>query len=133
MAAKREARVTRKTGETNVEAHLVLDGSGTADVKTGIGFLDHMLSALSKHGRFDLSLRCEGDLHVDDHHTCAPPKEFGMKGMAAPNFSFPVPNSQRRTVLSCWARLSRKRLVSVRASNGTLAWLAWLAGLALVG
>jgi imidazoleglycerol-phosphate dehydratase len=69
--ARREARVARKTGETSVEATLVLDGTGTADVKTGIGFLDHMLSALAKHGRFDLFLRCEGDLHVDDHHTCA--------------------------------------------------------------
>jgi hypothetical protein len=72
-ATKREARVVRKTGETNVEATLVLDGTGVADVQTGIGFLDHMLSALAKHGRFDLHLRCEGDLHVDDHHTCTLP------------------------------------------------------------
>jgi imidazoleglycerol-phosphate dehydratase len=72
-AAKREARVVRKTGETNVEVTLALDGTGVADVQTGIGFLDHMLSALAKHGRFDLHLRCEGDLHVDDHHTCTLP------------------------------------------------------------
>jgi imidazoleglycerol phosphate dehydratase HisB len=52
---------------------LSLDGTGVSDVKTGIGFLDHMLSALAKHGRFDLYLRCVGDLHVDDHHTCTLP------------------------------------------------------------
>lgn len=71
----REAHVERRTGETQVEARLALDGSGTADVETGIGFLDHMLSALAKHGRLDLRLRCKGDLHVDDHHTgalCSP-------------------------------------------------------------
>ena len=48
---------------------LCLDGSGTADISTGIGFLDHLLTALTRHARFDLRLRCAGDLHVDDHHT----------------------------------------------------------------
>jgi imidazoleglycerol-phosphate dehydratase len=61
--------VARETGETKIEVRLSLDGTGVSDVKTGIGFLDHMLSALAKHGRFDLYLRCVGDLHVDDHHT----------------------------------------------------------------
>ncbi len=59
----------RKTSETAIELQLLLDGSGKADVNTGIGFLDHMLTALAKHGRFDLKLRCNGDLHIDDHHT----------------------------------------------------------------
>jgi len=65
----RSAKVERQTGETDVRVELVLDGEGHADVETGIGFLDHMLTALAKHGRFDLQLSCEGDLEVDDHHT----------------------------------------------------------------
>ena len=72
MEEKREAHLARETGETKIEVRLSLDGTGVSDVKTGIGFLDHMLSALAKHGRFDLYLRCAGDLHVDDHHTCTP-------------------------------------------------------------
>ena len=67
--APRSATVTRETGETKVSVTLLLDGSGQADVQSGIGFLDHLLSALAKHARFDLELRCEGDLHIDDHHT----------------------------------------------------------------
>ena len=65
----RTATVTRTTAETRVSCTLALDGSGSAEVATGIGFLDHMLSALAKHARFDLELTCEGDLEVDDHHT----------------------------------------------------------------
>ena len=66
---KREARVARKTNETEIEAILALDGNGRAAVDTGIGFLDHLLTALARHGRLDLELRCRGDLEVDDHHT----------------------------------------------------------------
>lgn len=65
----RAGRIERRTGETDVKVELVLDGEGHADVETGLGFLDHMLVALAKHGRFDLQLACEGDLEVDDHHT----------------------------------------------------------------
>ncbi len=65
----RRATVTRKTRETFVEAALHLDGTGEADVKTGVGFFDHMLEILARHADFDLSLRAEGDLQVDDHHT----------------------------------------------------------------
>lgn len=65
----RAGRIERRTGETDVKVELVLDGEGHADVETGLGFLDHMLAALAKHGRFDLQLACEGDLEVDDHHT----------------------------------------------------------------
>jgi len=65
----RTATVTRDTRETSTTATLVLDGGGKADVKTGLGFLDHLFEALSRHSRFDLLLKCEGDLHVDDHHT----------------------------------------------------------------
>lgn len=65
----RTAKLHRQTRETNIHLTLDLDGRGDADVHTGIGFLDHMLTALTKHARFDLHLRCEGDLEVDCHHT----------------------------------------------------------------
>ncbi len=67
--APRTATVRRETRETRVELALNLDGSGKGDVKTGIGFLDHMLDSFARHSRFDLTLRAEGDLHVDQHHT----------------------------------------------------------------
>ncbi|HVH67231.1 MAG TPA: imidazoleglycerol-phosphate dehydratase HisB [Gemmatimonadales bacterium] len=65
----RTATVTRTTRESSVSATLALDGAGTTEVKTGIGFLDHLLETLSRHARFDLTLSCRGDLAVDDHHT----------------------------------------------------------------
>ena len=68
MSARRAA-VSRKTLETAVEVELALDGSGRAEVATGIGFFDHMLGALARHARFDLTLKCRGDLEIDDHHT----------------------------------------------------------------
>ena len=67
--APRSATRTRVTTETNVSVTLNLDGSGTHAIQTGVGFLDHMLSLWSKHGRFDLEVKCAGDLHIDDHHT----------------------------------------------------------------
>ena len=65
----RTATVRRATSETRIECTLTLDGTGVAAVETGLGFLDHMLSALAKHARLDLTLRCSGDLEIDDHHT----------------------------------------------------------------
>jgi len=65
----RTATVSRKTRETTITLALRLDGEGRASVSTGIGFLDHLLSAVACHARIDLELSCEGDLHVDDHHT----------------------------------------------------------------
>ncbi len=65
----RTATITRKTGETDIVLELNLDGSGKSSVATGCGFLDHMLTLFSKHGRFDLNLTCKGDTWVDDHHT----------------------------------------------------------------
>jgi imidazoleglycerol-phosphate dehydratase len=65
----REGSVTRKTKETLIEVRVNLDGSGTYDVLTGIGFLDHMLEQLSRHSMMDLYVRAEGDLHIDFHHT----------------------------------------------------------------
>ena len=65
----RTATVTRATRETSIRVTLDLDGTGKTAVKTGIGFLDHLLDALGRHARLDLTLTCEGDLAVDDHHT----------------------------------------------------------------
>ena len=65
----RTAKISRATNETQIELTLDLDGSGTSQIATGIGFLDHLLTSLSRHARFDLLLDCRGDLHVDDHHT----------------------------------------------------------------
>ena len=65
----RTASVTRATRETAIRMTIDLDGTGKTAVKTGIGFLDHLLDSLARHARFDLMLTCEGDLQVDDHHT----------------------------------------------------------------
>src|SRR3954453_19018435 len=65
----RTARVRRETAETRVELSLDLDGSGGAEVAPGVGFFDHMLTLLAKHSLIDLTVRADGDLHVDAHHT----------------------------------------------------------------
>ena len=65
----RTATITRKTAETDIVLSLALDGSGTAAVNTGVGFFDHMLTHVAKHGLFDLTVSCTGDLHIDAHHT----------------------------------------------------------------
>ena len=65
----RTAIVERKTRETEILASIDLDGTGAYDIDTGIGFLDHMLTALGKHALFDMAVAAKGDLHIDDHHT----------------------------------------------------------------
>jgi imidazoleglycerol-phosphate dehydratase len=65
----RRATITRTTGETDVAVTVDLDGSGAADIETGVGFYDHLLGSLAHHGLLDLTVRARGDLHVDDHHT----------------------------------------------------------------
>ena len=65
----RQASVERKTRETSIEASVDLDGTGSYEISTGIGFLDHMLEQLSRHSLIDIRLRAEGDLHIDHHHT----------------------------------------------------------------
>lgn len=65
----RKAEIRRRTGETDIQLTLDLDGSGKADIDTGIGFFDHMLDAFARHGFFDLSVHVKGDLEVDGHHT----------------------------------------------------------------
>lgn len=67
--APRSATVRRETAETQIEVHLELDGSGRAEVETPLPFLDHMLTALARHGRLDLRVRAAGDIEVDPHHT----------------------------------------------------------------
>ena len=69
MKQKRIAKIERITSETKINLELNLDGSGKADVKTGIGFMDHMLDLWAFHGLFNLKLICEGDLEIDAHHT----------------------------------------------------------------
>lgn len=65
----RKANIARKTAETDINLTLCLDGKGESDIQTGCGFLDHMLTLFAKHGRFDLTVSCVGDTHVDYHHT----------------------------------------------------------------
>ena len=65
----RSATLNRITSETDIRLTLELDGTGVAELSTGVGFFDHMLSALARHGLFDLTLQATGDLHIDDHHT----------------------------------------------------------------
>ena len=69
FAGERKARVRRTTKETDIEVRLDLDGSGRCDIRTGLGFFDHMLEQIGKHGGMDLYIRTEGDLQVDEHHT----------------------------------------------------------------
>ncbi len=65
----RTAKLNRKTSETDIRLSLVVDGRGKGDIRTGVGFFDHMLTAFAKHSVCDLRLRCKGDLHIDAHHT----------------------------------------------------------------
>lgn len=65
----RRATVSRTTKETNVEVKIDLDGTGAADIATGVGIYDHLLTSFAHHGMFDLAIRTDGDLHIDEHHT----------------------------------------------------------------
>ena len=65
----RNAKIARKTAETDINVEISLDGSGTYDNETGVGFFDHMLDQLARHSLIDMHVRCAGDLHIDDHHT----------------------------------------------------------------
>lgn len=66
---KRTASITRKTSETDIQVTVDLDGGGTSEIHTGVGFFDHMLTHIAKHGLLALSVQASGDLHIDDHHT----------------------------------------------------------------
>ena len=65
----RTVKINRKTAETDIELTLNLDGKGKSTIQTGVGFLDHMLTLFAAHGKFDLTVTCQGDTHVDDHHS----------------------------------------------------------------
>ena len=65
----RKAEIVRKTGETDITLSLDIDGKGESEISSGVGFLDHVLTLFSRHGRFDLTLKCIGDTYVDDHHS----------------------------------------------------------------
>jgi len=65
----RKFSISRETKETNIELNLSVDGSGKGEIDTGIGFFDHMLTLMTKHGLFDLQVKCDGDLEVDQHHS----------------------------------------------------------------
>ena len=65
----RQGSITRKTSETSISVSVDLDGTGKTDIATGIGFFDHMLDLLGRHALMDLTIRCDGDIHIDDHHS----------------------------------------------------------------
>ena len=65
----RSAKVLRKTKETDISVEINIDGTGKSNLDSGIGFLDHMLEQISRHGLFDLTIKAHGDLHIDAHHT----------------------------------------------------------------
>ena len=69
MTPMRTARIRRRTAETDITLSLTIEGTGKSDIATGCGFLDHMLTLFARHGRFDLAVTCQGDTHIDDHHT----------------------------------------------------------------
>ncbi|MEM8732743.1 MAG: imidazoleglycerol-phosphate dehydratase, partial [Planctomycetota bacterium] len=65
----RSAKIQRETAETKISLELDIDGTGSSQIQTGVGFLDHMLTLFAKHGLFDLQVRCDGDTEVDAHHS----------------------------------------------------------------
>jgi imidazoleglycerol-phosphate dehydratase len=69
MAAMRTAEIIRKTNETAIAVAIDVDGTGQSDIRTGVGFFDHMLDQLARHSLIDMAIKAEGDLHIDDHHT----------------------------------------------------------------
>jgi len=148
----RTAEVRRRSGETDVRVRLSLDGTRQVSAATGIGFLDHMISALAFHAGFDLALECAGDLQVDDHHTAedaalalgdALSRALGdMSGIARFGAAFaPLDEALARSVVDCSGRshasvdlgLARERIGALAAENVThfLCSFAQAAGITL--
>lgn len=136
LVTARTASIQRKTRETDIALELDLDGSGRATVATGIGFLDHLLTALTLHSRIDLSLTCRGDLEVDDHHTVedcaivlgtAIDRALGDRaGIARFGYAYaPLDEALARAVVDCSGRpfarvelgLRRERLGALSCEN----------------
>lgn len=136
IPAPRTASAERTTKETKIRGQITLDGTGAADVVTGIGFLDHMLTALAVHSRINLTLHCTGDLQVDDHHTvedCAivlgqlVDKALGDRtGITRYGFAYaPLDEALARTVIDlctrptcgCDLRLIREKIGDLSCEN----------------
>ncbi len=129
----RTATITRATRETKITCTVNLDGTGDSRIATGIGFLDHMLTALSKHSGIDIDLACTGDLHIDDHHTaedCALTLGQALDQALASRLGItrfasayaPLDESLARAVLDLSGRpLAIVNLMLLRDSIGTLA------------
>jgi imidazoleglycerol-phosphate dehydratase len=148
----RNATIDRKTNETEISVTLEVDGTGSSDFQTGIGFLDHLLEGLGRHGRFDVKLRCKGDLQVDDHHTAedcglalggALQKALGDRvGIARFGYAYaPLDEALARAVVDISGRpfaridlgLTRERLGELSCENipHVLSSLATAAGITL--
>ena len=141
-AGRRTAEIRRQTRETTIELSLDVDGTGRADVSTGIGFLDHMLDLVARHGLFDLDVACKGDLHIDDHHSV---EDIGItfgqafaealgdkKGIVRFGHAYvPMDETLVRTVVDLSGRsFFVYRVANVRPMIGALAVLALVAILA---
>jgi imidazoleglycerol phosphate dehydratase HisB len=132
----RSATVERSTRETSIRATITLDARGVANIASGLGFLDHMLTSLAAHARIDIDLACKGDLHVDDHHTVedcaivlgtALDRALGERaGIVRFGFAYaPMDEALARAAIDCATRptavinleLSRERLGDVSCEN----------------
>jgi len=113
-SGKREIKHVRKTNETEIIIEINLDGSGKADIKTGLGFFDHMLEQIARHGLIDLSIHSKGDLHIDEHHTIedtgialgeAFAKAIGdKKGMERYGFALPMDEAEAKVLIDFGGR-----------------------------
>lgn len=106
---RRAASLKRKTGETDIEIAVNLDGSGKAEIETGLNFFDHMLDQIARHGLIDLSLKCKGDLNVDEHHTIEDvaismgevfSKAVSSEKMGIQRYSFVLPMDESRSMVA---------------------------------
>ena len=112
----RKAKIERSTAETSIELDLTIDGTGNATIRSGVGFLDHMLLLLTKHGLFDLAVTCNGDLEVDQHHSV---EDIGIAD----------PRAQTMALEACqiYERLAESGLVySTTTSAGIRSRIEWM-------